>query len=295
MARGEPSETQPRNGMLAKWKLLKRYPVIPSFIILAMIFTALFADILAPYSPYEQSLPNRLKPPFWMERGSTNHLLGTDLLGRDVLSRLIHGARISLFVAFMGILVSGSIGAILGIVSGFHGGKIDALIMRACDATLSLPIVLIALLLTVILGPSLANLIYVMGLVLWARYARVIRGETLSWKEQEFIAYARVAGASSFNIMARHIFPNVVNTLMVLITFQTGHVIILESSLSFLGAGVPPPTPTWGGMIAEGRSYIVTGWWLSVFSGLAISLVVLSLNLFGDWLRDYLDPKLRQV
>ena len=187
------------------------------------------------------------------------------------------------------------IGAILGIVSGFHGGTIDALIMRACDATLSLPIVLIALLLTVILGPSLANLIYVMGLVLWARYARVIRGETLSWKEQEFVAYARVAGASSLNIMVRHIFPNVVNTLMVLITFQTGHVIILESSLSFLGAGVPPPTPTWGGMIAEGRSYIVTGWWLSAFSGLAISLVVLSLNLFGDWLRDYLDPKLRQV
>jgi peptide/nickel transport system permease protein len=171
----------------------------------------------------------------------------------------------------------------------------DSVIMRACDATLSLPIILLALLLAVVLEPSLANLIYVMGLVLWARYARVVRGEVLSWKEQEFIAYARVAGASSLKIMIRHLFPNIVNTLMVLITFQTGYVIILESFLSFLGAGVPPPTPTWGGMVAEGRGYIITGWWLSVFSGLAISFVVLALNLFGDWLRDYLDPKLRQV
>jgi len=275
--------------------MMRRYPVIPLFIVSALIFTAIFANFLTPYSPYEQSLPERLKPPFWIEGGSTRHLLGTDLLGRDVLSRLIYGSRISLVVALMGILVAGSIGAVLGILSGFYGGKVDALIMRACDATLSLPIILLALLLAVILGPSLANLIYIMGLVLWARYARVVRGEVMSWKEQEFIAYARVAGASSLRIMVRHIFPNIVNTLMVLITFQTGYVIILESFLSFLGAGVPPPTPTWGGMVAEGRGYIITGWWLSVFSGLAISLVVLSLNLFGDWLRDYLDPKLRQV
>lgn len=273
----------------------RRYPVFPVIIVLALIFTAIFANILAPYSPYDQSLPDRLKPPFWVEGGSTRHPLGTDLLGRDVLSRLLYGSRISLFVAIMGILVAGSIGAILGILSGYYGGKVDALIMRVCDATLSLPIILLALLLAVVLGPSLANLIYIMGLVLWARYARVIRGEVLSWKEQEFIAYARVAGASSFKIMLHHLFPNIVNTLMVLITFQTGYVIILESFLSFLGAGVPPPTPTWGGMVAEGRGYIITGWWLSVFSGLAISLVVLSLNLFGDWLRDFLDPKLRQI
>jgi peptide/nickel transport system permease protein len=276
-------------------KAWRRYPVIPVCIVLALILTAVFANVLAPYSPYGQSLPEILKPPVWVEGGSSRHLLGTDLLGRDVLSRLIHGSRISLIVALMGILVAGSIGATLGILSGFYGGKVDALIMRACDATLSLPIILLALLLAVVLGPSLANLIYIMGLVLWARYARVVRGEVMSWKEQEFIAYARVAGASSFKIMIRHLFPNIVNTLMVLVTFQTGYVIILESFLSFLGAGVPPPTPTWGGMVAEGRGYIITGWWLSVFSGLAISMVVLSLNLFGDWLRDYLDPKLRQV
>ena len=291
---GQPG-TQPSQKIRNAVTVFKRYPVIPVFIVLTLIFTAIFANMLAPYSPYEQSLPDRLKPPFWVEGGSTRHLLGTDLLGRDVFSRLLYGSRISLLIALMGILVAGSIGAVLGMLSGFYGGTVDALIMRACDATLSLPIILLALLLAVVLGPSLANIIYIMGIVLWARYARVIRGEVMSWKEQEFIAYARVAGASSFKIMVRHLFPNIVNTLMVLITFQTGYVIILESFLSFLGAGVPPPTPTWGGMVAEGRGYIITGWWLSVFSGLAISLVVLSLNLFGDWLRDYLDPKLRQV
>ena len=279
----------------ARTKSFRRLPVIPVIIVSALIFTSIFADLLAPYPYNEQSLPNRLKPPCWMEGGSTRFILGTDLLGRDVLSRLIYGARVSLFISIMGILVAGSIGAVLGVVSGFYGGRVDSLIMRICDATLSLPIILIALLLAVVLGPSLANLIYIVGLVLWARYARVVRGEVLSWKQNEFVAYARVAGASSLKIMARHIFPNVVNTLMVLITFETGYVIILESSLSFLGTGVPPPTPSWGSMVADGRGYIITGWWLSVFSGLAISLVVLALNLFGDWLRDFLDPKLQQL
>lgn len=286
---------QVKNRIRTAATALRRFPVIPMIIISALLLTAIFANVLAPYSPYDQSLPERLKPPLWVEGGSTEHLLGTDLLGRDVLSRLIFGARISLLVALMGILVSGGIGTVLGMVAGFYGGKVDALIMRACDAIFSVPLILLALLLASVLGPSLANLIYVIGLMLWARYARVVRGEVLSWKEQEFIAYARVAGASSLKIMIRHLLPNIINTLMVLITFQTGYVIILESSLSFLGAGVPPPTPTWGGMVAEGRGYIITGWWLSVFSGLAISFVVLSLNLFGDWLRDFLDPKLRQV
>jgi len=295
MAKAAQIKTGSINRIRASVNVLKRFPALPVVIVFTLIFTAIFANFLAPYSPYNQSLPDRLKPPFWVQGGSTRHLLGTDLLGRDVLSRLIFGARISLLVALMGILVAGSVGAVLGMVSGFYGGKVDGLIMRACDATLSLPIILLALLLATVLGPSLANLIYLMGMVLWARYARVVRGEVLSWKEQEFIAYARVAGASSLKIMIRHLFPNIINTLMVLVTFQTGYVIILESFLSFLGAGVPPPTPTWGSMVAEGRGYIITGWWLSVFSGLAISLVVLALNLFGDWLRDYLDPKLRQV
>lgn len=295
MAKSERTITREGNRSRSRAKSLMQFPVIPVIIISTLILTSIFATFLAPYPPNEQSLPNRLKPPFWAEGGSTRYILGTDLLGRDVLSRLIFGARISLLVAAMGVLASGSIGAILGIVAGFYGGKMDSLIMRACDATFSLPIILLALLLAVVLGPSLANIIYIVGLVLWARYARVVRGEVLSWKEKEFIAYARVAGASSIKIMIRHLFPNIVNTLMVLITFEIGYVILLESALSFLGAGVPPLTPSWGSMVADGRGYIITGWWLSVFSGLAISLVVLALNLFGDWLRDFLDPKLRQV
>jgi peptide/nickel transport system permease protein len=274
--------------------VLKRLPAIPAIILVSLLFIALFANVLAPYSPYDVSLPNKLKPPCWVDGGSTRHLLGTDRLGRDLLSRLIFGARISLIVVLMGVLVSGTIGVAMGMLSGYYGGKVDALIMRICDATLSLPIILVALLLAVVLGPGLANLIYIMGLMLWGRYARVVRGEVMAWKEQDFVAYARVAGTSNLKIMIRHLFPNVVNTLMVLITFQTGYMIILESSLSFLGAGVPPPTPTWGGMVADGRGYIISAWWLSVFAGLAISLVVLSLNLLGDWLRDFLDPKLRQ-
>ena len=275
--------------------VLKRFPVIPVLIISLLVLTAIFADFLAPHSPNALSLPDKLTPPFWMTGGSIEFPLGTDLIGRDVLSRLIFGARISLLVALVGALFAGSIGLVLGIVAGFYGGKIDSLIMRICDATLSLPIILIALLFVAVLGPSLANLIYIMGLLLWTRYARVVRGEVLSLKTQEFISYARVAGTSNLKIMIRHVFPNIINTLMVLITFQTGYVIILESGLSFLGAGVPPPTPTWGSMVSEGRGYIVSAWWLCVFPGLSISLVVLALNLFGDWLRDHLDPKLRQV
>lgn len=273
----------------------RRLPLIPLAIILAVVVMAAFADFLSPYSPYEISLPDKAKPPFWVAGGTTNHLLGTDLLGRDLLSRLIFGARVSLLVVGVGLLLGGGIGTTLALVAGYYGGVADAVIMRVVDATLSLPVILLALLFTVVLEPSLNNLIYVMGLVLWSYYARVMRGEVLTWKQRDFVAYARVAGTSSPKIIMRHIFPNVVNTLMVLLTLQTGAVILLEAGLSFLGAGVPPPTPTWGSMVAEGRGYITSAWWLSLFPGLAISLMVLSLNLFGDWLRDYLDPKLRQV
>lgn len=273
----------------------RRLPLIPLAIILAVVVMAAFADFLSPYSPYEISLPDKAKPPFWVAGGTTNHLLGTDLLGRDLLSRLIFGARVSLLVVGVGLLLGGGIGTTLALVAGYYGGVADAVIMRLVDATLSLPVILLALLFTVVLEPSLNNLIYVMGLVLWSYYARVMRGEVLTWKQRDFVAYARVAGTSSPKIVMRHIFPNVVNTLMVLLTLQTGAVILLEAGLSFLGAGVPPPTPTWGSMVAEGRGYITSAWWLSLFPGLAISLMVLSLNLFGDWLRDYLDPKLRQV
>lgn len=253
------------------------------------------ADVAAPHPPNAISLRSRLLPPFWQDGGALSHPLGTDRLGRDIASRIIHGARVSIAAGLAAVAVGGVVGALLGLVSGYYGGWTDILIMRATDAMLSLPIILIALLFAVVFGPSFGNLVLVLGLVLWARFARLVRGEALAWKEREFVALARVAGCSSFRILRRHILPNVLNPLVVLATLQVGWVIIVEASLSFLGAGIPPPTPSWGAMIADGRSHVTTAWWLSFFPGLALVLVVLSINLLGDWLRDYLDPRTRNL
>jgi peptide/nickel transport system permease protein len=198
-------------------------------------------------------------------------------------------------VAMLSLIVGGGMGAALGLVSGYYGGRLDGFLMRAADTTLAFPIILFAILLSVILGGSMITVVIAVALVLWARYARVIRGEVLSVKERDFIAQARIAGSSPTRIILRHLLPNVLNTLVVLLSLQVGWVIIVEASLSFLGAGIPPPTPTWGSMIAEGRDYIASAWWVSFFPGLAILATVLSFNLFGDWLRDALDPKLRQM
>lgn len=269
--------------------------MIPLAIITLMVATAALAELLTPYSPTEISLANRLRPPFWEEGGSTAHPLGTDPMGRDLLTRMIYGARVSLMVAALALLVGGGIGAALGLLAGFYGGRIDAFVMRVADTTMAFPIILFAILFVVIIGGSMVTTVFAVALVLWARYARVIRGEVLSLRERDFVAQARVAGCSGARIMLVHLFPNIVNTLIVLLSLQVGWVIIVEASLSFLGAGIPPPTPTWGSMIAEGRDYIATAWWVSFFPGLAILVTVLSFNLFGDWLRDALDPKLRQM
>lgn len=274
---------------------LRRLPILPVLIIALVVFLAVFADLLTSHSPTLPSLSLRLMPPFWEEGGSLSHPLGTDPLGRDILARLMFGARVSLLVAACALVLGGMGGALIGLVSGYLGGKIDALLMRIADATLAFPIILLAILLVATIGAGLANVIYAIAMVLWARYARIIRGEVLALREQDFIAKARVVGCSHFRIMAVHLFPNVVNTLTVLITLQVGWVIIVEASLSFLGAGVPPPTPAWGSMVSDGRDYIVDAWWVSLFPGLAIMLVVFAFNLFGDWLRDRLDPKQRQV
>ena len=274
---------------------LRRLPLVPLFVITIILVLAIFADVIAPYSPYETSLPNRLLPPFWQEGGNSAYLLGTDLVGRDILSRIIHGARASLTVAALALVMGAGIGTVIGLISGYSGAKVDALLMRATDIFISFPIILIALLLAVALGPSLINVVVAIGVVLWARYARVIRGETLSVKERDFVAFGRISGCSQSTIIYRHIFPNVVNTLTVLISLQVGWVIIVEATLSFLGAGIPAPTPAWGSMIAGGRDYVTDAYWLSFYPGLAIAATVLSFNLFGDWLRDNLDPKLRQV
>ena len=227
--------------------------------------------------------------------GSLNHVLGTDKVGRDIMSRIIYGSRISIVVSVIAIFIAGTIGTTLGISAGFFGSWLDALIMRAVDVSLSIPIILLALVLVAALGASFATVITVLVLLLWAHYARMARGVTLSVRSADFIARARVAGCSNARIMLRHIFPNVFNSLVVLATLQVGFVIIIESTLSFLGAGIPRPNPAWGLMVADGRELIVSHWWVAFFPGLTIMLVVLSMNLLGDWLRDRLDPKQRQV
>ena len=276
-------------------KTRRRFPVVPLSILGIFIVLALFAEWIAPYPPNKIVLTDRLLPPVWEDKGTWAHLLGTDRIGRDILSRIIFGARVSLTAGLFAVGAAACIGTVLGLISGFYGRWIDSIIMRITDAMLSLPIILIALLFAVTLGPSFTNLIIVLGLVMWARFARLVRGEVLTWKEREFIALARVAGCSSLRIMVRHLFPNVVNPLMVLATLQIGWVIIVESSLSFLGAGIPPPTPSWGAMMADGRSYIATASWLSLYPGMALVAVVLSVNMLGDWMRDYLDPKMRNL
>jgi peptide/nickel transport system permease protein len=277
------------------WTLLKRLPYVSSFILFAFIVLAVFADVIAPHNPYETSLRTRFRPPVWEEGGGWEHPLGTDHLGRDVMTRVIYGARISLAAGVLTVLLAGFIGAAMGLLSGFYGGRIDAVLMRAADSTLAFPIILFALILAVTMGPSFFNVITAIAIVLWARYARVIRGEVLSLKERDFVSQARITGCSALRIIVFHLFPNTLNTLIVLLTLQIGYVILVEASLSFLGAGIPPPTPAWGSMVSEGRDYITRAWWVSFFPGAAIMAIVLSLNLLGDWVRDTLDPKLRQV
>ena len=274
---------------------LKHLPWIPLITIGIVVFAAVFAPIIAPYSPTKQTLPDKLLPPAWQEEGTSEHLLGTDILGRDILSRLIHGARVSMIVASTALLSGGVVGGALGIVSGYVGGKVDTLIMRAVDATLAFPTILFALLLAVTMGQGVLTVVLAVTLILWARFARVTRGEVLALKTNDYIALARIHGCSSFRIMAIHIMPNVFNTFMVMLTLHVGLVILTEASLSFLGAGIPPPTPSWGQMVSDGRAKVASAWWISIIPGLAITMVVIAFNVFGDWLRDRLDPKLRQL
>lgn len=274
---------------------LRRAPVIPLGIIGLIIFTATFAPLLTPYSTTKPSLAERLTPPVWESEGSWDHPLGTDALGRDMATRLMFGGRVSMLVAVLTLILGGGIGTVIGLFAGYYGGRLDSVLMRIADSTLAFPIILFAILLVVTLGASMANVVIAIALVLWARYARVIRGEVLALRERDFIARARVAGCSDLRILLVHLFPNTANTLLVLLTLQVGWVIIVEASLSFLGAGIPPPTPAWGAMVADGREYVDTAWWVSAFPGVAIMLTVIAFNLVGDWLRDALDPKLRQV
>ena len=294
---GAEVATQPRRGGLGGFVAnLGRYPIIPLLILAGLLFVpAIFADLIAPHDPVKINLSDRLQPPAWLEGGSFTYFLGTDRQGFDILSRIVHGARISLAISLLAIALGGGVGTLLGLIAAYRGGWVDTLIMRIVDIKLAFPSILLALVLVAVMGGGFTTVVLVISLLLWARFARMLRGEALSIKEQDFIARAQVAGASPMRIMMRHIFPNVVNTVVVLATLEIGHVIILESTLSFLGAGLQQPTPAWGLMVADGRALIVSAWWLFFFPTLAIVLTVLAMNLLGDWLRDRLDPKLRNI
>ena len=290
------------NGRFVRaWSAARRYPLIPlAILIFVLAIPGVFATQITDawlQDPLEGRLTERLTPPVWQSGGTWEHPLGTDKVGYDVASRIIHGARVSLVVAGVSILTGGFVGTVLGLISGYFGGWLDHIIMRLVDIKLSIQAVLLALVLVSVIGPGFHTVIIVIALVLWVRYARLVRGEVLSLKNQDFVSKAKVAGASDFRIMSRHLFPNVVNTIIVLATLEVGQVILLEAGLSFLGVGIPRPTPAWGLMVADGRNLIAAGngWWISLFPGLAILLTVLSMNLLGDWLRDRLDPKLRNV
>jgi peptide/nickel transport system permease protein len=269
-------------------------PWMPIAIISVIVVMALFAPLLAPHSPIDQTLRDKLLPPAWLA-GSDKYFLGTDAFGRDILSRLIYGARVSLMVAVLALTAGGGVGLAVGIVAGYLGGAVDSVLMRLVDAAFTFPAILFALLLAVTMGQGLGTLVIAITLLLWASFARVIRGEVLSLRQRDFVALARVRGCSAPRIMLTHILPNVLNTFMVLVTLNIGVVIIAEATLSFLGAGIPPPTPSWGLMISEGRGRIADAWWVALIPGIAITLMVLSVNLLGDWLRDRLDPRLRQL
>lgn len=270
-------------------------PALPIFVIVAALVIAIFAPVVAPHDPLRQSLMDSLLPPAFVDGGTPEYLLGTDNFGRDVLSRLIYGARITLTVSSLVILTGATIGVLVGTVAGYYGGWFDSLLMRLTDIILSFPLILIAIVLVTAIGASIQNVIGIVAFLLWPRFARMVRSEALTLSKQDFITLARIAGISDFRILFRHILPNVIPTLIVLCTLEVGAVIVLEASLSFLGVGVPPPEPSWGVMVNDGRGQIASGWWIALFPGIAIMVLVLSLNVFGDWLRDVLDPRSQRV
>jgi peptide/nickel transport system permease protein len=254
---------------------------------------AVFAPQIAPWDPARQMLMKRLRPPMWEARGLREHPLGTDHLGRDILSRILYGGRISLGVGLSAVSLSCLIGVTLGLLAGFHGGRTDAFIMRVVDVFLAIPYILLAMGVVFALGPSLLNVILVMAVTRWVQFARIVRADVLSIREREFVSGARARGGRSFRLLVRHVLPNALTPIIVVATLELAFMIIYESALSFLGLGVQPPTPTWGWMLSDGRNYVATAWWLATFPGLAIMLTVLAVNLLGDWLRDTLDPRLK--
>ena len=274
--------------------LRHRSALVGGVLVGSIALAAVLAPWLAPYDPSAQAIVRRLRPPIWAA-GTLEHVLGTDSLGRDVLSRLLFGARVSLLVGLSAVAVQGAVGTVLGLTAGYFKGRVDLLIMRLADLQLSIPPLVLAIGVIAVLGSSLTNIILILGLTGWPYYGRLVRSEVLSIRERDFVLAARAVGASDSTILWRHVFPNVTTSLTVAATFAVPLMIIAEASLSFLGLGVPPSVPTWGSMVADGRDFLGTAWWIATLPGIAILLTVLGINLFGDGLRDALDPRTRRA
>jgi len=267
--------------------------ILISSVILSVTFLCgAFAGFLAPYSPYDQALENKLKPPLFTDQKGRAHVFGTDQLGRDVLSRVIYGIRVSLLIGILAVAISAAFGIVLGLIAGYYGGLLDDVIMRIADVQLSIPLILLAISVIIVLGSSIQVLIVVIGLTQWISYARMVRGQALSLREKDFVTSAYAVGASDLRVLTRYILPNTLSSVTVLVTLNMATVIVLEAGLSFLGLGIQPPEPSLGTMLSESTSYLSSAWWLSTFPGLTIMVIILAINLFGDGLRDVLDPRL---
>jgi peptide/nickel transport system permease protein len=289
---GAPAHPTERGRSLRRlWRL--RWGLAAALVLLLIVVVTLAAPWLAPYSPVEVDIQHRLGPPAWMEGGKTDHWLGTDQIGRDLLSRMIYGGRVSLLIGVTAVAISSTIGVLLGLAAGYFGAKIDWIIMTLINVMLTFPFVLLALAVIAVLGPSLPNMIFVLGVAGWPIYARVIRAETMALREREFVVAGRALGMSHARIIFGQILPNLVSAITVVATLQIAQVIILESFLSFLGLGVQPPTPAWGNMLGEGRVYMLNSWWIAAFPGAAIFITTLVINLMGNALRDWLDPHMK--
>ncbi len=282
-------------GALEKaWYYFRKYPIIPVAVFFLLVFVAVFAPMLAPFDPAQGSIRTRHIPPIWLEGGSAQHFLGTDSLGRDMLSRVMYGARIALMVAVSVLFAGGILGTIIGMFAGYLGGLVDEIAMRTVDLLLAMPFLLVALTVVIVFGQSLTQMIILLILFSWDNFARVVRAESLRIRNDAYVDAARVAGASDIRIVFRHILPGVFGVVLIVASLRVGQLILIEATLSFLGAGLPKSVPAWGVMVADGQDWITTAWWVAAVPGFMIFVVVMSFNFLGDWLRDYFDPRLRQ-